>query len=114
MPISRKDAALNSLVNFSNLAEDKKKEEDAKAAADYKPLVIDPKQAAGSGFVPGQMPTADPLGAPVAAIEQAQLPKSQSFEPQADILEIAKKESATYGEKSPAPVAAPAQSNSSA
>ena len=76
MPISRKDAALNSLVNFSNLNEEKKDEEEGQGE-DYKPLVIDPTKAGqGSGFVPAPIPATDPNAAPLAAIEQAEVPKS--------------------------------------
>jgi len=40
LPISRKDAALNALVNFDNLKEEKKTDE--KKEDDYKPLFIKP------------------------------------------------------------------------
>lgn len=40
MPISRKDAALNSLVNFENLKVEKKKGEEGEK--DYKPVFIKP------------------------------------------------------------------------
>ena len=59
MPISRKDAALNSLVNFENLKEEKKKDEDGEK--EYKPLFIKPgEETASGGFVPqAAMPTSD-------------------------------------------------------
>jgi len=57
MPISRKDAALNSLVNFENLKVEKKNENEGEAP-DYKPLIIKPGVAATSGFIPQPLPAA--------------------------------------------------------
>ena len=52
MPISRKDKALNSLVNFGNLASDKQEGEEEKE----KPIYIKPTDQAPSGFVPQAAP----------------------------------------------------------
>ena len=52
LPISRKDAALNSLVNFENLNKAKESEDKEKDAAE-KPVYIDPsKSKAATDFEP--------------------------------------------------------------
>ena len=52
MPISRKDTALNSLVNFANLGSDNQEGEEEKE----KPIYIKPTDQAASGFIPQAAP----------------------------------------------------------
>ena len=70
MAISRKDAALNSLVNFGNL-NSTGKEEPGQISAAAKPVYIETKQAAG-GFVPN--PATATINAPSLAIENSSAP----------------------------------------
>ena len=74
MPISRKDAALNSLVNFDNLNLTGKQESVEKSAAEAKPVYIDSKQAP-VGFVPEQTSAAAfAPTAPIFSIENSSAP----------------------------------------
>lgn len=52
MPISKKDKALNSLVNFGDLNKDKKTEEEENQEEVAKPVYIKPTESAKAGFVP--------------------------------------------------------------
>ena len=52
LPISRKDTALNSLVNFANLGSEKQEGEEEKE----KPIYIKPSDQAPTGFIPQATP----------------------------------------------------------
>ena len=56
LPKSRKDEALNSLVNFSDLKGGIIKK-DTKPEVEYKPLFISPEDVGKSGFVPQPVST---------------------------------------------------------
>ena len=93
MPISKKDKALNSLVNFGDLNKDTKAEEKENKEKVAKPVYIKPTENAQASFVP--QASLEAAQAPQLAIEKPET-LAITFQPSADVMTNAKQEAQTF------------------